>query len=159
MADSTQYISILLESLYKKEEVLEQLLVLNEKQGDIIKNNMKIEDFEENVEKKAFFIKELEHLDAGFQTVYLRVKEELIDQKLSFTSEIHSLQRMITSITDKSVALETSEKRNKQAVEQYFSFTRNNFQKARKNVKAASDYYKSMSQVNYIDPQLMDQKK
>lgn len=159
MADSTQYISVLIESLYKKDSILEQLLVLNEKQGDIIANNMNIEAFEANVEEKAVLIKELNHLDAGFQSVYLRVKEELLDHKTAFTDEIRSLQTMIKCITDKSVALETSENRNKNAVEQYFSYTRNNFHKAKKNVKVASDYYKSMSQVNYIDPQMMDQKK
>lgn len=159
MTDSTQYISVLIESLQKKENVLEQLLVLNEKQGDIIKNNMKMEAFEENVEEKAVLIKELELLDVGFQAVYLRVKEELLQHKELYTNEIHHLQTIIKCITDKSVALETSEIRNKQGVEQYFSYTRNNFHKARKNVKVASDYYKSMSRVNYIDPQLMDQKK
>lgn len=154
-----QYLDILIESLQKKDNLLERLLALNLQQDKIIKENMQLDSFEETVEQKGKLIEELERLDVGFQSVYDKVKEQLLHNKLQWQKEIVLLQQLIRSITDKSVAMEASEKRNKASIEQYFSYTRNNFYKAQKSVKAASDYYKNMSQVNYIDPQLIDQKK
>jgi len=159
MTECRKYLTILIESLEKKIDILDQLLDCNERQSEVIKANLNLDEFEKIVDEKGGFIDSLNRIDLGFQSVYDRIKVELIDNKQEYKKEIEGLQRLISQIAEKSVALETSELRNKQAVENYFSFTRNQLQLNKKNVKAASDYYKSMSQVNYVDSQMIDKKK
>jgi len=69
------------------------------------------------------------------------------------------MQELISQLTDKSVSIQTSEERNKAAVEQYFSRERRGLAKKRMSVKVANDYYKSMNKLHGMDSQLLNQTK
>ena len=154
------YVTILIESLEKKNRVLNQLLIMNQEQYEAIKDNkMDFEAFDKVVEQKGQLIDKLELLDSGFQKVYDRVKIELDVHKDKHTLEIKKMQELISQLTDKSVSIQTSEERNKAAVEQYFSRERRGLAKKRMSVKVANDYYKSMNKLHGMDSQLLDQTK
>ena len=156
----TNYVTILIESLEKKNRVLNQLLIMNQEQYEAIKDNkMDFEAFDKVVEQKGQLIDKLELLDSGFQKVYDRVKTELDVHKDKHTLEIKKMQELISQLTDKSVSIQTSEERNKAAVEQYFSRERRGLAKKRMSVKVANDYYKSMNKLHGMDSQLLDQTK
>lgn len=159
MAEIGQYITVLVESLQKKKSVLEAVLQKNEEQFNTIREKQGLDNFDRLVEEKGRLIEAMEKLDEGFENIYQRIRPELEGQKNRFRGEIGELQRLIGEITDLGVRIEASEARNKQAVERYFADARNEIQQSRKSVKAASDYYRSMSRVNYVDPQMMDRKK
>lgn len=159
MSDLKPYLDVLAEGLKKKNAILNKIIVLNNKQAEIINNNSGLDEFDDVVEEKAVLITELDKVDNGFQSVYDRIKQELDENRACYKEEIHTLQKLIREMTDLGVAVESGERRNKMAIEQYFSYTQKNYNQSRKSVKAASDYYKNMSRVNYIDPQLLDQKK
>lgn len=159
MAETGQYIVILTESLEKKKEILQKILQENEKQEEAVKQNGDMEAFDKTVTVKSRLIRELNSLDSGFEKVYDRIREELQTDQEAYRSEIVYMQKLIQEITDLSVAIQTSEKRNQKLVEQYFAYARGKIRQAKKSVRAASDYYKSMSRTNYVDAQLMDQKK
>ncbi|MBO5095145.1 MAG: flagellar export chaperone FlgN [Lachnospiraceae bacterium] len=159
MAETGQYIAILKESLEKKKEILQKLLQENEKQETAVKQNNDMEAFDRTVKAKSRLIRELNGLDEGFEKVYDRIREEFLREKDSYREEIAAMQRLISEITDLSVAIQASEARNQKLVEQYFAYTRGKIRQAKKSVRAASDYYKSMSRTHYVGSQLMDQKK
>lgn len=159
MAEIKQYVDILLESLERKKDILQIIQKENIKQEEAIKKNSDLAAFDHIVENKSRFIAELELLDSGFEKVYDRVKEELPLAKDSFRNEIARMQQLISEITDLNVRIQASEQRNKQLVEQYFSYARSKIRQSKKSVRAANDYYKSMSQTNFVDPQLLDRKK
>ena len=159
MAEIRQYVDILLESLERKKGILGMLLKENGNQEEAIRQNSDMEVFDRTVEAKSRFIAELELLDSGFEKVYDRVREELMASRESFKEEIIRMQRLISEITDLSVSIRTSEQRNKQLVENYFSYTKNRIRQSKKSVRAANDYYRNMRQTNFVDPQLLDRKK
>lgn len=154
-----KYISILIESLEKKKRILQAIQEENKKQADVIKRNGDMEEFDTIVTYKGKLIDELEILDQGFENVYDRIREELVSEKALYQTEIAAMQKLIKEITELSVNIQTAEQRNKQLVEGYFTYARGKIRQAKKSVRAASEYYKSMSHTKYVDATLLDQKK
>ncbi len=158
MAECKQYLDVLIEGLKKKNKILAEIVVWNSKQAEAIKAE-NLDAFDEIIGKKETLIEELNRIDNGFQSVFDRIKDDVMAEKDRYREELTVLQNEIRRMTDLGVEIEAGEQRNKAAIEQYFSFTHKNVNQSRKNARAASDYYKNMSRVNYVDPQLMDKKK
>jgi len=159
MAEIRQYVNILVESLEKKKKVLQALQEENKKQEKAMKENSDLEEFDRIVSYKEKLIREIQVLDGGFEKLYERIKDDLLAEKKQYASEIKKMQSLIEDVTELSVAIQASEQRNKQLVEQYFSYTRGKIRQAKKSVKVASEYYKSMNRMNYVDSALLDKKK
>ncbi|MDE6233469.1 MAG: flagellar protein FliT [Lachnospiraceae bacterium] len=161
MDRDSDYIKILIESLNKKVEVLDGILKENEKQKSAVSEE-KINDalFEETLENKEKYINELNNLDIGFETVYNRVRDVLQDEKSKsiYGEQIRQLKDLIGMITDRTLEIQRQEKSNEQLVMKKLAKERSEITQVRNARKAASDYYKSMNKVNYIDPQFMDRK-
>ena len=117
------------------------------------------EAFDVVFDKKDEFIKELEQLDRGFNTVYARVKEELIGNKEAYKEEIAKMQALITEITEKSMNIQATEKRNKEALMSRMDMVKREIYQAKNTKKVATSYYKNMNGLNYVEPQFMDRKK
>lgn len=154
-----QYVKILIESLEKKKRILQALQEENKKQEEAIKKNSDIAEFDAIVAYKEKLIEGIQVLDNGFENVYQRVREELISQKAVYREEIARMQTLISEIMDLSVSVQATEQRNKQLVENYFSYARGKIKQAKKSVRVASEYYKSMNRFNYGDSSLLDKKK
>ena len=60
---------------------------------------------------------------------------------------------------EKGVTIEAQEKRNRSALETVFRMKRTEMKQVKRSNTAALQYYKSMSKINEVDPQLMDKKK
>lgn len=144
MLDS--YLKILQESLEKKLEVLDHIDEVNHVQAEILKQGeFDMETFDQTVDEKDIYIKELNKLDDGFETLYDRVKEELIADRSRHAEQIKVLQKLIGQISDKSVSIQAQEERNKTLLEKYFARQRQDLGQARKSTRAAYGYYQSMS--------------
>jgi hypothetical protein len=154
------YIEILLQSLVKKSSVLDKIMEANEEHARIAaEKEFDPEAFDVVFDKKDELIKELEQLDKGFNTVYTRVKEEFVGNKDSYKDEIVKMQALITEITDKSMNIQATEKRNKEALMNRMDMVKREIYQAKNTKKIASNYYKSMNGLNYVEPQFMDRKK
>lgn len=158
MAETERYIQILIESLRKKIEILDTLLALNAKQAEIIRKEDSLDEFDVLVDKKAEQIAVLDKLDTGFETIYRHVRPEVTQHPEQYREQIKEIQSLITELTDRSVKVQATEKRNKQAIEQYFSDARKNLHDSRRSVSVASNYYKSMTNSQYVDPQMINLK-
>lgn len=154
------YLDILGESLQKKLVVLEKIEAENNRQVEILKNeSFSYDEFDAAIDKKSELIEELTALDEGFDTLYQRIREELIANKENYKSQIEELKKLVTKVTDKSVAVQAQEARNKQMVEKVFAKEKNALKSKRINSKVAYGYYKNMSKGNVVMPQFMDKKK
>lgn len=154
------YLGILEESLQKKTKVLDNIIKYNSEQEQLLKQEkVQIEDIDTNMDRKDELIQKMKELDEGFESLYERVKEQLLANKDAYKEQIRRIQELISQITEKSVSIQAQESRNKKLIEQYFTRERKQLGQERKVSKAAYDYYKNMSNINVISPQILDQKK
>lgn len=154
------YIEIMQQSLKKKIEILDKIISLDEQQKEQLENpTSTVDEFDKTVEAKAKLIEQLDQLDSGFEKLYARVQEELAVHKEDHAASIRNMQDCIRQITDKSVEIQAQEARNKELMTKKFSSMRQKAKNVRKNSKIANQYYRNMMQLNYVDPQFMDNKK
>lgn len=153
------YLQIMMESLVKKREILTELVVLNDEQEKIVsKQEFDEADFNKNVADKAELIDELDKLDDGFNSLFERVKEQLNADRSSYAVQIKTMQELIRDVTELAAKVEAKEQRNKALVENTFASMRKQISNARRSTQMANTYYKSMNKLNY-EPQFMDKKK
>lgn len=157
MLDS--YLNILQESLKKKLEALRHIEEINHVQTETLKKEeLDMEAFDRTVDEKDIYVEELNKLDEGFETLYDRVKEELLADKSKYAVQIKHLQELIGEITDKSVSIQAEESRNKALLEGHFSKQRKDLGKVRRSSTAAYGYYKNMNK-KQADSFFLDKKK
>lgn len=158
--ESRNYINILLQDLTKKDRVLDEIIQANQRQKEALENpNLDPDDFDVIVEQKAKLIEQLNQLDDGFEQVYARVREELLENRESYREEILKMQELIRRLTDKSAVIETGEQRNKALMTQKFAAVKKQVREIRASQKVVNQYYRSMMQKETVEPQFMDNKK
>ena len=157
---SEAYIEIMLQSLKKKIQVLDEIIRLNQVQKEVLENEVSDpEDFDRTVESKSDCIDQLTQLDSGFEKLFERVKAEINLNKEQYKKQIREMQGMIRTITDKSMEIQSQEARNKDLMTLKFSRVKQQAKQVRSSQKIANDYYKNMAKINYVEPQFMDNKK
>lgn len=158
---SKEYVKMLEDSLVKKVELLKQLQGLNLKQREILEDyETTPEELDENIDKKSNIIDRLDKMDEGFQSVYDKIKGDLVSNKKEYASEIKHMQELITQITDLSADVQAKELKNKDIATARFTHIRNQIRETKHGQKAVASYYASMmNNTGYEDSQFWDQKK
>lgn len=157
---SETYLAIMLQSLKKKEQVLDEIIRLNDQQKKQLTDQATpVDDFDKTVEDKSACIDQLDQLDSGFEKLYAQVQEELQANKEQYADTIKALQKCIRSVTDKSIMIQAQEARNKDLMMQKFTTVRKHAKDVRANSKAITGYYKTMTHSGYMDSRYMDGKK
>ena len=77
----------------------------------------------------------------------------------AYADKVKRMQDLIRMAVDKSVAVEAQEQRGKQAMQSAVNAKRKEIRTIKVSNAAATQYYKAMSRINDVDPQLMDKKK
>ena len=154
-----QYIAIMLQSLQKKEKILNSIIQINKRQKEELENpSLDPDDFDKTVEEKSELIEQLELLDNGFEKLYEKVREELQTNKELYKEEILQMQNSIRALTEKSMEIQTQEARNKQLMEQKFASVKQ-VKEIRSSQKVVNQYYKNMMKKGYVEPHFLDNKK
>lgn len=154
------YLQILIESLEKKIIVLDQIIDMDKRQAEISAHQpMDMEAYDEVVEGKDKLVDEINRLDDGFSSTYELIGDEVKNHPQQYREQVLKLQELIRAAVDRGVTIEAQEKRNRAALENVFRMKRQEIKKLKTSASAATRYYKSMSRINDIDPQLMDKKK
>lgn len=154
------YLTILQESLEKKIVILDSLYQYCEQQENLLKREkLSLEEYDSIVDEKDKLIEQLTKLDEGFETVYGHVKDQLLNNKEMYKPQISIIQKLIATITEKSMSIQSKEARNKVLVEQHFKNIRQSMHANVKSTKAAYNYYKNTNNMGYETSQFMDQKK
>lgn len=150
----------MIESLEKKAVVLEQIMELNTRQAQISAHQpMDMEAYDATMEEKGKLIDEINKLDDGFTATYELVKDEVAANPQKYRNKVLEMQELIRVAVEKGVTIEAQEKRNKSAMEVALRMKRTELKQSKVSNSVALKYYKSMSKINYVDPQLMDKKK
>jgi uncharacterized protein YeaO (DUF488 family) len=140
------YIQLLIDSLGKKQEVLNELMQITIRQETIIASEGFEEDeFLKTIDLKEELIINLDEQDRGFEMVYDRVREELNDNRKEYVSQITSLKELVTNVTDLSVKLQALEKRNRSKLEALLVNKRKNIKNSRLSNETVTNYYKNMT--------------
>ncbi|MBR5376335.1 MAG: hypothetical protein IK139_03570 [Lachnospiraceae bacterium] len=159
MSDNT-YIQMLIDSQEKKLQLLDEALKLDEEQIRLIQEeDPDMETLDESLEKKGKIVEELDRLDDGFESVYAKVRDELLNNKEAHRDEIKRLQDLIGKITEKSVKVQAAEIRGKETVERFLKKKRSALKDSRSTVRAANAYAVNMRKMNKIDAFFVDKKK
>lgn len=148
------------ESLDKKMELLDKIIVQNHLQEELLKaEEMDYDAFDETVERKTEYIDSINSLDRGFQAVYDRINILLKENKGEYAADIKAMQDKIKQITDKSVDIRAQEARNKDAFQERVRFTKKAIKVSKDANRVAADYYQSMNKLNVVESQFLDTKK
>lgn len=151
---------ILMESLEKKNRILDEIIRENEVQEKILKEEeLDMDALDESTDRLGVFTEQLERLDDGFEAVYDRTREELIANRENYRNEIARMQELIGQITDKVVKINAAQMRNKRQAESQFKKSRDQIGKAASQIKVSRNYYNNMNRLNYVAPQFYDNKK
>lgn len=154
------YLQIMIESLEKKIDVLDRVLELDKKQISIaLEQPFDMEKYDKTMDEKGVLIDELNKLDDGFTSTYERVRDEVQANPKTYADKVRRMQDLIRMAIDKGVAVEAQEQRGKQAMESAVNSKRKEIRTIKVSNAAASQYYKAMSRINDVDPQLVDKKK
>ena len=141
------YIAIMLQSLKKKEQVLDEIIRLDDRQKDTLMDpECPFDVFDETVEAKSACIDQLNQLDSGFEKLYAQVAEELDQNREDYAKEIRDMQQCIRRVTDNSVKIQAQDARNKQLMKEKFSTVQKQATDVRKNSRAITGYYNSMKE-------------
>ena len=151
---------VLVESLEKKSRILDEIIKENEAQERLFKQEeLDLEALDSSSDRMGELAEKLELLDEGFESVYDRIREELIENKQAYRVEIKRMQELIAVITEKIVSINAARMRNNIQAEQRFKKSRQQIRSASSQMKASKNYYNHMNSLNYVAPQFYDSKK
>ena len=155
-----KYLQSLIDGLNQKITILDKLTEYTEEQQRIVGEvSIDWDAFDTTIDKKDELIQKLTVIDAGFQSVYDRVKDDVVANKDKYKEYILILKQQVQLVTEKSTSLMALEQRTKAKVSSGFGTQRQQIRSNKESSKVASSYYNTMNRMNYIDPQLMDWKK
>lgn len=153
-------VDVLLQSLIKKNGVLDRLMDLGQRQEELLRQEeLNMDELNTLLEEQAGLVAELDRLDQGFELVYDRCREAIIGHKEKFREEIRQMQECIQQITAKISSINACNMRNKVAAESHFRREKQAISESVSKSKAARNYYNSMNKLNYVSPQFYDNKK
>lgn len=158
--DKKTYINILMDSLVKKESLIDELIILTRLQGEIFETMpLDLEKLDDSLSEKEIKIEQLNQLDDGFEKVFLHIKDELSTNRLENKEQIIKLQELISGIVEKSAKLEIMEKKNKNQFSIAFMNKRKEIGKSKVSNNVVSNYYKNMSNQVQGQSYFLDKKK
>ena len=156
----TNYLQILQDSLIKKYELLCKIEEKSLQQSDMLKcREVNLSQVDINMDEKAKLIEEVLSLDNGFESIYEKIRTQLLPNKEQYKTQIAALQKMIEKVTEKSASIQAIEARNKAQMDIFFSNQKKELQGRRNAMSVARDYYQTMNKVKHVSPQFLDQKK
>ena len=142
---SEDYIRVLKESLEKKVDILNSIVVRNEQQKQLFESDTTTPDeLESNIEAKGRLVDQIVALDDGFEQLFKRVEKELSDHREEYKEEIRQMQDLIRRVTELSAKVESQEQRNRNLASSFFAGKKKTVKHVSKGTQAVSRYYQSM---------------
>ena len=160
--DITQtYLSVLVDTLQKKKDILGEISNLTEQQKRILQNNnFEEEEFQKIIEQKEKYLKVLEKLDSGFEQVYERVALVLKHNKEMYQEKIQIVQQLIHEVMDLSVSICAIEEQNKERFLGCLLKKREKIKSFKTGNRVAVNYYKNMPNMHQVGQSyFLDKKK
>ena len=140
------YISILIDSLKKKIEILERLKDDTMKQEELLsRDELDFDAFNKTIESKDKSLARLNELDDGFLEVYEKVAPLLKKDKESYENEITYMKELVRRVTDYSTTLTALEERNKVKLSIHLNRGKQRIKDYKQSSKTVAAYYKNIA--------------
>lgn len=153
-------LSIMIDSLKRKEAVLEELFQLTREQNSILTQEpVDMDEFNGIIGRKDEQLHVLEQLDQGFEQLFQKIKEAITGKKELYQDQILQMQSLIRKISDKSVQIEAMEQANQREFQLFVSQKRNQIKNFKVSSKTVTNYYKSMGGLQEENSSHMDKRK
>lgn len=160
MDSNRTYIEVLIHSLQKKVQVLDDVIALTKEQEILLakSDSMDMDEFNQTIDKKGHLIDHINELNDGFEKLYDRIKEELKNKK-EYSMEIRQLQDLIKIVTEKSVKIQAVEKQNYVKFQNFLKTKSTEIKEFKQSSKTVSSYYKNMASQHQGQSYFIDKKK
>lgn len=156
----TNELQLLIETLEKKERILQKILDKSKIQLEVTEQEfLDAECFDQLVDDKEVLLEEMAKLDEGFDRTYERIRDELLQHKDEYKKEIAHLQKLIAKGVDLGAQISATEGRTKDKLVGSLKRTKKELAKKRVSSKIATDYYKTTNNLKHIDSLFLDKKK
>lgn len=156
----TNELQILIESLEKKVDILKIILQKSEEQYTVVrKEEFEAESFDALVIDKDRLLDEMEKLDGGFDQIFSRIRDDLINHTIDYKSEIARLQELIKETTDLGAQICAMEGRTKNKLSDAIIKSRQKLANKKVSAKSVSDYYRASNNMQVVESFFLDQKK
>lgn len=150
--ENSVYVSMMADSLKRKEGILEYLYKKTEEQETILKEREPdLEQFQQTIDEKGIRITQLDQLDQGFDALFRMVEKEIQAHRENYKEEILEMQGRIRRVSDLSMKIQVLERQNSDRLKGYLSKKRNEIREVRVNGRTASNYYQNMVNVHRSD--------
>jgi vacuolar-type H+-ATPase subunit I/STV1 len=143
---NTVYLNVLIDTLCKKEELLNALIELTKEQESILaESSFSLDSFDSVMNQKDEIINQLNQVENGFEAIYQRVEKELPAKKDQIKTEILEIQKLIRSVTDKSMVIQALESKNKEKLIMQLAGRRQEIRSFKATNLAADRYHQNMA--------------
>ena len=152
-------LSILIETLQKKEDVLRLILEKSKEQLEIVEaDEFDEQAFDNCFNDKDSLLEEMNRLDEGFDGVYNRIKVELKANLDDYKPQVASLQQLIRSTMDIGSEIHLTENKVKDALPAALSERKKNLLDKRVTANNVASYYRASKMMSVQDSYFMDHK-
>lgn len=140
------YVSALQESLANKYEMLQKVYDATKRQQEAASGEeFDADTFDSIVEEKEKYIRRIQELDAGFNSVYTKISDELSREKQQYKPQILEMQNMLRTMTDLGVKIQALEQKNKVCFEAFVAKKRQEIRDFQSNNRTANTYNQHMA--------------
>ncbi|MCR5525767.1 MAG: hypothetical protein K6F39_00090 [Lachnospiraceae bacterium] len=154
------YISILIDSMIEKSKALDEVIERDQEQTELIgAEKPDLDAIKNNFDSLGELAKKISKLDDGFEVIYEKVRDEILNNKNAHKDEIKRLKELVAEVTEKAIKIQTTEARNKLAVTEFFTRERRNLGTRRSAVKALNQYKHAMGKAEMqAQPYFLDKR-
>ena len=151
---------VLEDTIQKKEQYLDELLSLTRGQERVLlSEKFSMDEFTAFMDQKEPYIKKISEFDAGFESVFAKMKQSMEIYKKEFEPRIRGLQGKIKTVLEKGAALCTLEEQNKTRLEYCLKDKKQEIKNFKRSSRTVSTYYKNMAGALSDQSFFMDKKK
>lgn len=155
-----KYIVILIDSLIKKNEIVDKIQdICDEQEKIVVSDDINIDKYNELMEQKGELIKQMDLLDDGFTALYARVSPQLRVSSTDYSEQILKMQQLIGDISQKITLIQAKELRIQTRIERLASLGQGKSGRHVSKQSVANRYYQTMKGSNVASSIFIDSKK
>lgn len=159
MENNSTYVAVLKSTLIRKYNVLLELEKIMERFDKILSlDDIDTDSMDKILDERQTAIKQIEDLDAGFESIYSKVEVEIKNNRVMYEKEIKQMQEYIPKITELGVTISAMETRCKAKFEIFFSKKRTQVKNFKLSSRTVANYYKN-SYGGGVGVSMLDSKK
>lgn len=144
MENNSTYVAVLKSTLIRKYNVLYELQEIMERFDKILSlDDIDANSMDKILEERQTAIRQIEDLDAGFESIYSKVEKEIKNNRGLYEKDIKEMQEYIPKITELGVTISAMETRCKAKFEIFFSKKRTQVKNFKLSSRTVANYYKN----------------